>query len=146
MQTAKPGDTVHVHYTGRLDDGEEFDSSRGREPLRFTLGSGSVIAGFDDAITGMSVGQEKQVTIPADQAYGQHRDDLVLRVGRDQFPDNYDPQVGEQVQLEADGQRFVVTVTDVQDERVTLDGNHPLAGKPLIFDLRLVDIEPGTSE
>lgn len=141
MQSAKPGDTVHVHYSGRLNNGEEFDSSRGREPLRFTLGSGDVIAGFDDAVTGMTVGEEKQITIPAEQAYGEHRDELVLRVGRDQFPEDYTPNVGEQVQLDAGGQSFVVTVTAIEDDRVTLDGNHPLAGEPLTFQLRLVDIE-----
>jgi peptidylprolyl isomerase len=141
MQSAKTGDTVHVHYSGRLNNGEEFDSSRGREPLRFTLGAGDVIAGFDDAVTGMTVGEEKQITIPVDQAYGEHREDLVMRVGRDQFPEDYIPTVGEQVQLNAGGQSFVVTVTDVEGDRVTLDGNHPLAGEPLIFDLRLVDIE-----
>lgn len=141
MQSAKPGDTVHVHYSGRLNNGEEFDSSRGREPLRFTLGSGDVIAGFDDAVTGMTVGEEKQITIPAEQAYGEHRDELVLRVGRDQFPEDYTPNVGEQVQLDAGGQSFVVTVTAIEDDRVTLDGNHPLAGQPLTFQLRLVDIE-----
>lgn len=141
MQSAKPGDTVLVHYSGRLSDGEEFDSSRGREPLRFTIGSGDVIAGFDEAVTGMKVGEEKQIIIPADQAYGQHRDELVMHVGRDRFPEDYDPRIGEQVQLEADGQQFVVTVTDMNDEQVTLDGNHPLAGQPLTFELRLVDIE-----
>lgn len=140
MAEAKTGDTVRVHYTGSLGSGEVFDSSRGREPLEFKLGTGQVIGGFDDAVTGMEPGQEKRVTIPSAEAYGEHRDDLVLQVARHQFPENITPQPGQQLQMNQGGQAFVVTVTEVRDDTVTLDANHPLAGKDLIFDLELVEI------
>lgn len=143
MAEAKAGDTVRVHYTGTLADGSVFDSSRGREPLEFTLGEGRVIAGFDDAVTGMQEGEERQVIIPAEQAYGDRREELVLTVPRAQFPQGLDPEPGLQVQLSQGGQRTVATITEVDDEAVTLDANHPLAGKELTFDLELVGIEPG---
>jgi peptidylprolyl isomerase len=141
MAEAKAGDTVRVHYTGTLNDGQEFDSSRGREPLEFTLGTGQVIPGFDDAVTGMQPGDEKKVTLPADEAYGERRDDLVLQVERSQFPPHIQPQVGQQLQLQNGDQVLVVTVVEVGDDRVTLDANHPLAGQDLTFNLQLVSID-----
>ena len=140
MQSAKTGDTVRVHYRGTLDDGSVFDSSEGRDPLEFRLGSGQVIPGFDDAVTGMSVGDERTVTIPADQAYGNHRADLVLVVGRENLPADMSVDIGDRLQLEQAGHTFVVMVTDITDERVTLDANHPLAGQNLTFALQLVEI------
>ncbi len=142
MAEAKAGDTVRVHYTGTLDDGSVFDSSEGREPLEFTVGAGQVIAGFDEAVTGMQPGDEKQVTIPSDQAYGGRRDDLVLVVDRAQFPPGLNPEVGQQLQVsQGDAGSFVVTVREVSEDAVVLDANHPLAGEDLTFQLRLVDID-----
>lgn len=140
MAQAKSGDLVKVHYTGRLDDGSVFDSSKGREPLEFTLGGGQVIPGFDEAVTGMNPGDEKTITIPSDQAYGPRRDEMTVVVDPSQFPDNIQPEVGQQLQMSQNGQVAVVTVTDVSDEAVTLDANHPLAGRDLTFDLELVEI------
>jgi peptidylprolyl isomerase len=140
MAQAKSGDTVRVHYTGTLADGEVFDSSEGHDPLEFTLGTGSVIAGFDEAVTGMAVGDEKTVTIPADQAYGDRSEAMLLRMPRDQFPPDLEPEVGQQLQMEQDESMFVVTVHEVGDDAVILDANHPLAGKDLTFKLRLVEI------
>lgn len=140
MAAAKSGDTVRVHYTGTLDDGQVFDSSRGREPIEFTVGSGQVIPGFESAIVGMEPGQERRITVPAQEAYGPHRPENVVMVGRDQFPDEISPEVGQQLQMSQGGQNFRVTVTRVSDEGVQLDANHPLAGQNLTFDLELVEI------
>ena len=143
MAQAKQGDTVRVHYTGTLEDGQEFDSSRGLEPLTFTLGGGSVIQGFDDAVTGMSVGDEKRVTIAADDAYGPRRDELTLQLPRAELPPDLELQEGSQLRMEQDDQSIVVTVRQLDDTTVTLDANHRLAGESLTFDLRLVEIVPG---
>ncbi|HYO14113.1 MAG TPA: peptidylprolyl isomerase [Thermoanaerobaculia bacterium] len=140
MAEAKNGDTVRIHYTGTLEDGTVFDSSEGQEPLEFTLGSGEVIPGFEQAVQGMQPGEKKEVTVAADDAYGSHRSDWVLEVGREDFPPNIQPEVGQQLQLSQGGQSFVVTVTGVSDASVTLDANHPLAGKDLTFELKLVEI------
>jgi peptidylprolyl isomerase len=140
MAEAKSGDKVRVHYTGTLDDGQVFDSSRGRDPIEFELGSGQVIPGFEQAITGMEPGQERRVTIEAEKAYGPHREENVVTVGRDQFPDEIAPEVGQQLQMNQGGQAFRVTVTEVSEEGVQLDANHPLAGRDLTFDLELVAI------
>ena len=141
MVQAQSGDTVRIHYTGTLSDGSEFDSSQGREPLQFTVGSGEVIPGFDQAVQGMEPGTSKEVTIPAAEAYGEHRPDMVIEVGREQFPQDLDPEVGEQLQLrQPDGQALVVTVSELDDETVTLDANHPLAGEDLTFAIELVEI------
>jgi peptidylprolyl isomerase len=117
-----------------------FDSSDGREPLEFTLGAGQVIPGFDQGVTGMKPGDERVVNIPSDDAYGAHRDELVLRVPRSQFPDELAPELGQQLQMSDGENTFVVTVVEVGDDAVLLDANHPLAGKDLTFQLRLVDI------
>lgn len=143
MAQAKQGDTVRVHYTGTLDDGQEFDSSRGLDPLTFTLGTGSVIQGFDDAVTGMTVGDEKRVTIPADEAYGPRRDELTLQLPRSELPPDLELEEGTQLRMEQGDQSVVVTVRQLDDTTVTLDANHPLAGEDLTFNLRLVEIVPG---
>ena len=136
MTTAKSGDTVKINYTGTLDDGSVFDSSEGREPLSFTLGSGQVIPGFDEAVTGMAQGEQKKVTIPSDQAYGPRNEDMVITAPRDQVPPDLDPQVGMQLQMGApDGQTIMVVVVEVTDEHIKLDANPPLAGKDLTFEI-----------
>lgn len=140
MVRAREGDTVRVHYTGTLSDGSIFDSSHGREPLEFTLGAGRVIAGFEEAVNGMAPGEERKVTVPAAQAYGSRRDELVFEVPRAQFPDDLQPAVGLEVQLTQGGQRAVARIAEVTEETVTLDANHPLAGRDLTFDLELVGI------
>ncbi len=141
MPAAQSGDTVRIHYTGRLGDGTVFDSSDGREPLSFTVGSGEVIAGFDRGVAGMEVGETKTIEIPAAEAYGEHREEMTLTVGRDQFPEGMEPEVGQSLQLGlSDGQTVQVVVAAVEGDAVTLDANHPLAGKDLIFDLELVGI------
>ena len=140
MSHAKPGDTVRLHYTGTLGDGSEFDSSRGREPLEFTLGAGQVIPGFDEAVSGMRVGERKTVTLPTDQAYGARQEELILAVPRAQVPPHIALEVGQQLQLSQEGHAFQVTVREVTAEQVVLDGNHPLAGEALTFALELVEI------
>jgi peptidylprolyl isomerase len=136
---ARHGDTVHVHYTGRLDDGTVFDSSEGRDPLAFTVGSGQVIPGFDEAVAGMSPGDTKTVRIEVDEAYGARRDDLVLEIGKEQLPDGLEPHVGMELAIRGDdGRQLPVLVTEVRDAAIVLDANHPLAGQPLTFDLTLV--------
>lgn len=138
---AQSGDLVSVHYSGRLDDGTPFDSSAGRAPLAFTLGAGEVVAGFDDAVDGMEVGETQTVRLPADQAYGERRDDLVLQVPRRALPDGPEPELGQQVQLELQGGGAIeATIVDVTDDALTLDANHALAGQALTFDLELVEI------
>lgn len=141
-QTAQEGDTVAVHYTGKLDDGEVFDSSRDRDPLEFEVGSGQVIPGFDRAVEGLEVGGSREVRVEPEEGYGEPREDLVVDVEKDQFPDESEPEVGRQVQVQvAPGQNRVATITGVEDESITLDLNHPLAGKPLTFDVELVEIK-----
>jgi peptidylprolyl isomerase len=140
MKAAQAGDTVHIHYTGRLDDGQVFDSSEGGDPLEFTVGAGQVIPGFDQAVQGMAEGEEKRVTIPAEEAYGPHREEMVLTVERGELPEGVDPEVGQQYQMSQAGQTFVVTVTDVTEAAIELDANHPLAGRDLTFDLQLVGV------
>ncbi|GLC24520.1 FKBP-type peptidyl-prolyl cis-trans isomerase [Roseisolibacter agri] len=140
-QEAKPGDTVRIHYTGTLRDGSEFDSSRGREPLAFTIGAGDVIPGFDAAVTGMTVGEQKTVTIPAAEAYGAQRPELVVTVPRAQVPPQITPRVGQRLQLGRGDQALMVVVREVGDDTLTLDGNHPLAGEDLTFALELVEVQ-----
>lgn len=142
MAQATSGDTVHIHYTGRLSDGTVFDTSREREPLEFTLGEGSVIPGFESAVAGMEPGDTKTATIPADDAYGPRREELVMAVGRDQLPDDLDPEVGQRLGMRtADGQTVEVRVTSTDDASVELDANHPLAGRELTFDIELVQVD-----
>lgn len=137
----KNGATVRVHYTGTLDDGTEFDSSRDREPLEFTLGEGMLIPGFEKAVLGMSkVGDAVKVVIPAEEAYGERLEELVISVPRDQVPPHIEPEVGLMLQLMTDGGEMEVAVTEVTEEAVTLDANHPLAGETLTFDIELVEL------
>ena len=139
---ASDGDTVRVHYTGTLEDGTTFDTSVGREPLEFTLGEGKMIPGFEKAVYGLKVGKSKTVTIPAEEAYGLHRDDLVTIVEREQLPADLDPKVDQQLQMQqTDGRTAVVIVTDVSETTITVDANHPLAGKDLTFEIELVEIK-----
>jgi peptidylprolyl isomerase len=143
MKAAQAGDTVRIHYTGRLDDGQVFDSSQGGDPLEFTVGAGQVIPGFDQAVQGMAEGEEKRVTIPAEEAYGPRREEMVLTVDRGELPEGVAPEIGQQYQMSQAGQTFVVTVTDVSDATVELDANHPLAGEDLTFDLQVVGVRAG---
>jgi len=141
MTAAKTGDSVKIHYTGTLEDGTTFDSSAGRDPLEFTLGSGQVIVGFDEAVTGMKPGEKKNVTIPADKAYGQRNEEMVITAPRDQVPPEINPEVGQQLQMAGpDNQMIIVQVAEITDEHIILDANPPLAGKDLIFDIELVAI------
>lgn len=141
MQQVKSGDKVRVHYHGKLRSGETFDSSEGREPLEFTVGSGQVIKGFDNGVTGMQVGDKKTVEIPVDDAYGQKSEEMIVEFPRNQFPPDLDPQIGMQLMMNnGSGQSFPVSVTEVKEESVILDANHPLAGQDLIFDIELVEI------
>ncbi len=141
MRQAKKGDTVKVHYTGKLENGTVFDTSLNRDPLQFTIGNDEVIPGFEEAVIGMAPGDSKTVKITADKAYGSHLDEMVLVVERTQIPPNLKPEVGQQLQLkQADGKVILVVVTDVSESTITLDANHPLAGKDLIFDIQLVEI------
>lgn len=141
MQQAKRGDTVKIHYTGQLDDGTVFDSSEGGEPIEFTIGNGDVIPGFEDAVVGMAKGEKKTEKIEAERAYGQHRQDLVFTIDRGQLPQGTDVSVGDFLKIGfADGGSASVQVAEIDDDSVTLDANHPLAGKDLTFDLTLVAI------
>ena len=141
MSQAKSGDTVKIHYTGTLDDGTKFDSSAGREPLEFAIGSGQVIPGFDNAVDGMTVGDNKTVTIPAGEAYGERHDQLVQEVPKSALPEDMEPEVGMQLQSQGpDGQAMNLLVTAVEVESITVDGNHPLAGQSLTFAIELVEI------
>jgi peptidylprolyl isomerase len=141
MTTAKQGDTVKVHYTGKLDDGTVFDSSRDQDLLEFKVGEGQVIPGFESSIEGMSAGETKTVTIPSESAYGPRREEMVAEVGRGELPENIEFEKGQQLQIpQEDGELIILTIMDITDETVTLDANHPLAGKDLTFEIELVEI------
>ncbi|MCG3114197.1 MAG: peptidylprolyl isomerase [Candidatus Manganitrophus sp. SA1] len=141
MAQAKRGNAVKVHYVGKFEDGTVFDTSREREPLPFTIGEGEVIPGFEEAVVGMNPGESKKVVIPAENAYGPRHEEMVLVVDRQNLPEGVDPQVGQQYQIpQSDGQSIVVTVTDASDSSVTLDGNHPLAGRALTFEIELLEV------
>ncbi len=141
MPQAQTGDTVAVHYTGKLNDGTVFDSSRDREPIEFTIGQQQVISGFDTAVAGMEPGQQQTITIAAEEAYGDRRDELIFAVPKEQFPEDVNPEEGQQLQMTQGDQVAVVTVAEVGDDEVKLDANHPLAGKDLTFDIELVEIK-----
>jgi FKBP-type peptidyl-prolyl cis-trans isomerase 2 len=141
MSEAKHGDTVKVHYTGKLKNGQVFDSSLNRRPLQFTIGGGGIIPGFQHAVVGMRPGQSKTIHVPMSKAYGPHREDMVVAVDQEQLPDNLEPEVGQTLEITGpDGLRAVASVAHVSEGSVTLDINHPLAGKELIFDIQLLEI------
>jgi len=143
MQQAQNGDKVRVHYHGTLRSGETFDSSNGREPLEFTVGSGQVIKGFDDGVKGMTVGEKKTVEIPVQDAYGAKEDERMLEFPKDQLPPDLTPEEGMQLMMsDGQGQQLPVTITEVRENTIVLDANHPLAGQDLIFDIELVEIVP----
>ena len=141
MTQAKTGDIVKVHYTGKLGDGTIFDTSADREPLQFKIGDGQLIADFEQAVVGMTPGESKTIQIPSENAYGPHHEEMVLEVDRGEFPDGLEPRIDQRLQVQQqDGRSFAVTVTDVSETKVTLDANHPLAGKDLTFDIQLTEI------
>ena len=141
LSQVNKNDTVKVHYTGKTDDGVVFDSSREREPLQFTMGQGQLIPGFENAVEGLKVGESTTVRIPADEAYGEVREDMIVDISRAQIPPDIDPEVGMVLQMQQpNGMPLNVTVKNVSDESVTLDANHPLAGQALTFDIEIVEI------
>jgi FKBP-type peptidyl-prolyl cis-trans isomerase 2 len=142
MSVASKGNAVKVHYTGRLNDGTVFDTSANRDPLEFTLGDGNMIKGFDSAVYGMQAGEEKSITIPCEEAYGEKREDMMLDIPIDHVPPHIQPELGMELSLQNQaGQPVPVKVVHVDDQKVTLDANHPLAGQDLIFDIKLVAID-----
>jgi peptidylprolyl isomerase len=141
MSQAKSGDTVRIHYRGTLGDGTEFDSSAGRDPLEFALGGGQVIPGFDNAVDGMLVGDSKTVTISPEDAYGPRHEQLVQQVPKSTLPDDMEPEVGMHLRSQSpDGQVINLVITEIEDESITLDANHPLSGQALTFAIELVEI------
>ena len=138
---AKQGDTVNVHYTGKLDDGTVFDTSVGGEPLQFTIGGSEVIPAFEQATVGMNPGESKTIRILSSEAYGPHREEMMLVADRTKFPADFQPEPGQHLQIRRDdGYMFFVTVVGVSESSVTLDANHPLAGKDLTFEMQLVKV------
>jgi peptidylprolyl isomerase len=141
VRQAKIGDTVIVNYASKFKDGTVFDSSEEGPPLQFTIGDGRVLPAFEKAIVGMTPGESKVVEVPAQEAYGRHREDGVVRVDRGQLPADAKPEVGKWLQLPSPDGRFVsALITEVAESMVTMDVNHPLAGKDLIFDIQLVEV------
>jgi FKBP-type peptidyl-prolyl cis-trans isomerase 2 len=141
MQQVKVGDTVKVHYHGQLTDGSTFDSSEGKEPLEFEVGSGMVIKGFDDGVVGMSIGDKRKLEIPADEAYGDKNEEMIVEFPKDRFPEDMVPEVGLHLNMSnGGGQTIPVVITEVKDDTVILDANHPLAGEDLVFNIELVEI------
>jgi FKBP-type peptidyl-prolyl cis-trans isomerase 2 len=146
MQQVQSGDTIRVHYHGRLTDGTTFDSSEGRDPLEFQVGSGMVIAGFDNGVVGMNIGDKKTVHIGVEEAYGPKNEEMVIEFPRDQVPEGMPLEKGMRLNLNnSQGQVVPVMITEVLDETVLLDANHPLAGEDLVFDIELVEIVPPPS-
>jgi peptidylprolyl isomerase len=141
MSQAKTGNTVKVHYTGKLKDGTIFDSSIDREPLEFKIGDGRIIPGFEHAVIGLKGGDSVSVSIAADDAYGQHDERLIQKINKDQLPEGLDPQIGQRLEAhQSDGRKVPVIVSEINESSITLDANHPLAGKDLFFEIELVEI------
>jgi peptidylprolyl isomerase len=141
MQAVKNGDTVRVHYHGRLENGTTFDSSEGRDPLEFQVGAGMVIKGFDNGVMDMTVGEKRTLNIPVEEAYGPKNDELIMDFPKENIPADLNPQVGMELQMSnPQGQVFPVKVAAIGSEFITLDANHPLAGEPLVFEIELVEI------
>jgi len=141
MKEVKEGDTVKVHYTGKLQDGTVFDNSRNREPLQFKVGAGQMIKGFERAVIGMKEGEQKEEEISSINAYGDRRQDLVVEVAKERFPDDIEPEVGKKLSIKNEkGVTVPVIITEDKGEQVVLDANHPLAGQDLIFDIEIVEI------
>jgi len=141
MAQAKVGDVVRVHYKGYFDDGTVFDTSRNAEPFEFTLGNEMVIPGFENAILGMEVGDVRTVEISPEEGYGERREDLVIEIDKNQVPPEIQPEVGMMLQLQSgQGEAIPVMVSAIGETTITLDGNHPLAGKKLNFEIELVEI------
>jgi peptidylprolyl isomerase len=146
MAQAKRGDTVKINFTGKLEDGTVFSSTANQKPLEFKLGEGKIIPGVEKAVEGMNVGESKTVEVPPEQAYGQHQAELVQEVSRDRFPKDVEPQVGQRFEVpQQQGQSMAVKVVDVSESIVTLDANHPLAGRDLTFELELLEIPSTTN-
>ena len=142
MKEAQVGDLVSVHYTGKLNNGEVFDSSRDRDPLEFTLGKEELLAGFEDGVVGMKPGESKLVTLEPENAFGDRREELLLKLPKKEIPQNITPSVGLQLKLSnASGNEMTVVVTEVGEDSVTLDGNHPLSGQTVVFDIELLEIK-----
>ena len=140
---AKEGDIVRVHYTGKLTNGEQFDSSVGREPLEFTVGAGQMIKGFDDAMPGMSVGEKKTINIQPLDAYGEKNEHAIIEFARANVPPEMKLEVGMQLQLkDQEGHPLPVVITEIREDAIILDANHMLAGKELVFDIELMEILP----
>ncbi len=141
MRTAQQGDKVRVHYKGTLNDGTVFDDSSERDPLEFTLGENQIIPGFESAVTGMEIGENKAVAVDPDEAYGQTRDELFIEVPKEEITAQLEPELGMVLEVTLnDGNKAHVTVSEIGEEKVVLDANHPLAGKTLNFDLTLQEI------
>jgi peptidylprolyl isomerase len=141
MSKAKDGDKVKVHYTGQLESGDVFDSSRQHDPLEFVIGGGNVIPGFENGIIDMEEGDTKRITIPPEGGYGERREELMVRVLKKEFPAHITPAIGQQLQIkQGEGDILNVNIIAMDEESVTLDANHPLAGQTLLFDVELVEI------
>lgn len=145
MQQVKSGDKVRVHYHGKLTNGDTFDSSNGREPLEFEVGSGMVIKGFDAGVTGMKAGEKKTINIPVEEAYGPLNPDMMIEYPKAQFPKEMEMEIGMPLMMSnAAGEQFEVKINEIKEEVIVLNANHPLAGEELIFDLELVEIVGGS--
>jgi FKBP-type peptidyl-prolyl cis-trans isomerase SlpA len=142
MSQVKENNTVKVHYVGKLSDGQVFDTSEGKEPLEFTLGQGKLIAGFEKGLIDMKINEKKTITISKEEAYGESREDLIQEVDKSQLPEDITPEVGMGlVSKSADGNEMNLLIVEVKEATIVIDGNHPLAGKELTFDLEVVDIQ-----
>ena len=141
MNRAKDGDTVKIHYNGTLEGGEVFDSSRDRQPLEFLIGNGDVMPGLESSVLGMEAGDTKSIEVPPEEGFGVRRDELIVDIRKSDLPDDVAPSIGQRLRISQEGgEAIIVTITDLSEDTVTLDANHPLAGIPLFFDIELVEI------